>query len=41
MTTGAAEDRVETLGVTPEGSGQKSRVIGIGAANVTGSKALD
>jgi group II intron reverse transcriptase/maturase len=39
MTTGAAEDRVEMLGATPEGSGQKSRVVGSGAANVTGRKA--
>src|SRR5450631_639134 len=39
MTTGAAEDRVEMLGAIPEGSGQKSRVVGNGAANVTGRKA--
>ena len=39
MTTGAAEDRVEMLGAIPEGSGQKPRVVGIGAANVTGRKA--
>ena len=39
MTTGAAEGRVETLGAIPEGSGQKPRVAGSGAANVTGRKA--
>ena len=39
MTTGAAEDRVEMLGAIPEGSGQKPRVAGSGAANVTGRKA--
>jgi len=40
MTTGAAEGRVETLGASPEGSGQKPRVAGIGAANVTGRRAF-
>ena len=40
MTTGAAEGRVETLGASPEGSGQKPRVAGRGAANVTGRKAF-
>jgi RNA-directed DNA polymerase len=39
MTTGAAEDRVEMLGAMPDGSGQKPREYGIGAANVTGMKA--
>ena len=39
MTTGAAEGRVETLGASPEGSGQKPREAGSGAANVTGRKA--
>ena len=39
MTTGAAEDRVEMLGAIPDGSGQKPRVAGNGAANVTGRKA--
>lgn len=39
MMTGAAEDRVEMLGAIPEGSGQKPRVAGNGAANVTGRKA--
>ena len=39
MTTGAAEDRVEMLGPIPEGSGQKPRVAGSDAANVTGRKA--
>ncbi|HEX9024125.1 MAG TPA: group II intron reverse transcriptase/maturase [Geobacteraceae bacterium] len=41
MTTGAAEGRVETPGASPEGSGWKSREKGMGAANVTGRKALD
>ncbi len=36
MTTGAVEDRAEMLGATPEGSGQKPRVVGNGTANVTG-----
>jgi len=40
MTTGAAEGRVETLGANPEGSGQKPRVAGSGAANVTGRRAF-
>ena len=40
MTTGAAEGRVETLGAIPEGSGQKPRKAGSGAANVTGRKAF-
>lgn len=39
MTTGAAEGRVEMPGAIPEGSGQKPRVAGNGAANVTGRKA--
>ena len=39
MTTGAAEDRVEMLGATPEGSGRKPREYGRGAASVTGRKA--
>mgnify|MGYP001161863913 FL=1 len=39
MTTGAVEGRVETLGAIPEGSGQKPREAGRGAANVTGRKA--
>lgn len=39
MTTGAVEGRAEILGATPEGSGQKSREYGSGAANVTGRKA--
>jgi group II intron reverse transcriptase/maturase len=39
MTTGAAEDWVEMLGATPEGCGQKPRMTGNGAANVTGRKA--
>ena len=38
MTTGAAEDRVEMPGATPEGSGQKPREYVGGAANVTGRK---
>jgi group II intron reverse transcriptase/maturase len=39
MTTGAAEDRFEIPGATPEGSGRKPREYGGGAANVTGRKA--
>jgi RNA-directed DNA polymerase len=39
MTTGAAEGRVETSGASPDGSGRKPRVVGRGAANVTGRKA--
>ena len=39
MTTGAAEGRIEISGATPEGSGRKPRVVGNGAANVTGRKA--
>ena len=39
MTTGAAEDRVEISGAISEGSGQKPREYGSGAANVTGRKA--
>jgi group II intron reverse transcriptase/maturase len=39
MTTGAAEDRVEMPGAIPEGSGQKPREYGSGAANVTGRRA--
>jgi group II intron reverse transcriptase/maturase len=39
MTTGAAEERVEMPGATPEDSGQKPREHGCGAANVTGRKA--
>jgi group II intron reverse transcriptase/maturase len=39
MTTGAAEGRVEIPGAIPEGSGQKPREYGSGAANVTGRKA--
>ena len=39
MTTGAAEGRVEIPGAIPEGSGQKPREAGSGAANVTGRKA--
>jgi RNA-directed DNA polymerase len=39
MTTGAAEDRAEMLGASPEGNGQKPRVVGNGAANATGRKA--
>lgn len=39
MTTGAAEGRAEMSGASPEGSGQKPRVAGRGAANVTGRKA--
>ena len=38
MTTGAAEDRVEIPGAILEGRGQKSRVVGNGAASVTGRK---
>lgn len=41
MTVGAAEDRAEMPGASPEGSGRKPRKYGIGAANVTGMKALD
>jgi RNA-directed DNA polymerase len=40
MTTGAAEDRVEVPGAIPDGSGQKPREYGSGAANVTGRKAI-
>jgi len=39
MTTGAAEGRGEIPGAILEGSGQKPRVAGSGAANVTGRKA--
>jgi RNA-directed DNA polymerase len=39
MTSRAAEGRGETPGASPEGSGQKPRVAGSGAANVTGRKA--
>jgi len=39
MTIGAAEDRAEMPGATPEGSGQKPQVAGSGAANVTGRRA--
>jgi RNA-directed DNA polymerase len=39
MTTGEAEDRVEMLGASPDGSGQKPREYGSGAVNVTGRKA--
>jgi RNA-directed DNA polymerase len=39
MTTGAAEGRVEIPSASPEGSGRKPRVVGTGAANVTGRKA--
>jgi len=38
MTTGQQKGRVETLGAIPEGSGQKPRVAGSGAANVTEGK---
>lgn len=39
MTTVAAEGRFEISGASPEGSGRKPRVVGRGAANVTGRKA--
>ena len=39
MTTGAVEGRVGMPGAIPEGSGQKPREYGSGAANVTGRKA--
>jgi RNA-directed DNA polymerase len=39
MTTGAAEDRVEISGASPEGSGRKPQEYGRGAANVTGRRA--
>ncbi len=39
MTTGAAEGRVEISGASPECSGRKPRMAGIGAANFTGRKA--
>jgi len=39
MTTGAAEDRFEIAGATPEGSGRKPQEYGGGAANVTGRRA--
>jgi RNA-directed DNA polymerase len=39
MTTGAAEGWVEIPGASPKCSGRKPRMVGIGAANVTGRKA--
>lgn len=39
MTAGAAEGRAEMPGASPECSGRKPRVVGRGAANVTGRKA--
>lgn len=40
MTNGAAEDRTEISGATPEGSGRNPREHGRGAASVTGRKDL-